>query len=393
VNIVIVCRFPFPTGYSGTNRIISYSRGLIELGNKVKVLIINRTENKNNIKNKKPKGIYNGIEFEYISKNTVKPNSKFVKALYLLQDLIKSYMWLIKFSKELPIDILLISSDLCYDVFLFSSLKKTKFINKVFWIVDEYPSPIRYGGKSISFISLFLYKLSLKKINGLISMTKAVRDFYKKISDFNFPSLIMPMTVEPERFIYSRDNQQNLKIITYIGNLEIYKDSLDILIEAFSLFCKERTDYKLWLVGEGKDMQILKHKVDQMRLSDYIVFLGSKTREEIEKILSLSNILVLSRTKNKRSEGGFPTKLGEYLASGKPVIITNVGEISDYLTDKVNAFIVEPNNIEAFANCLLYVANHYDEAIKVGLEGKKLTESVFNYKTQAIRMYEFFKEV
>ena len=121
--------------------------------------------------------------------------------------------------------------------------------------------------------------------------------------------------------------------------------------------------------------------------------MGSKTREEIEKILSLSHILVLSRTKNKRSEGGFPTKLGEYLASGKPVITTNVGEISDYLTDKVNAFIVEPNNVEAFANCLLYVANHYDEAIKVGLEGKKLAESVFNYKTQAIRMYEFFKVI
>lgn len=393
MNIVIVCRFPFPTGYSGTNRIISYSRGLIELGNKVKVLIINRTENKNNIKNKKLKGIYNGIEFEYISKNTVKPNSKFGKALYLLQDLVKSYMRLIKLSKELPIDILLISSDLCYDVFLFSSLIKTKFINKVFWIVDEYPSPIRYGSKSISFISLFLYKLSLKKINGLISMTKAVRDFYKQICDFNFPSLIMPMTVEPERFIYSSNNQQILKIITYIGNLEIYKDSLDILIEAFSLFYRERTDYKLWLVGEGKDYKILKQKVDQMKLSDYIIFMGSKTREEIEKILSLSHILVLSRTKNKRSEGGFPTKLGEYLASGKPVITTNVGEISDYLTDKVNAFIVEPNNVEAFANCLLYVANHYDEAIKVGLEGKKLAESVFNYKTQAIRMYEFFKVI
>ncbi len=390
MNIIIICRFPFPVGYSGTNRIISYSKGLIELGCKVKVLIIRRTENKNNIKNKNNKGVIEGIEYEYTSKSNIKSNSKFGKAVYLIKDFIASYIKIIKLANINPVDILLISSDLSYDVFLFSTLNNKKNIKKVFWIVDEYPPPIRYGRKSISFISSFLYKNSLKRLNGLISMTKVVRDFYRGICDYDFPSLIMPMTVEPERFIYSRNNQQNLKIITYIGNLEIYKDNIDILIESFSLFCKERNDYKLWLVGEGKDEHKLKQKVNQMGLSNYVVFKGSKSRNEIPEILAISSILVLTRVKTARSDGGFPTKLGEYLASGKPVILTNVGEINEYIIDRVNAFLVEPNNIKAFSNCLLYVANHYEEAIKVGLEGKKLAEGVFNYKTQAVRMYDFF---
>ena len=90
--------------------------------------------------------------------------------------------------------------------------------------------------------------------------------------------------------------------------------------------------------------------------------------------------------------GGFPTKLGEYLASGKPVIVTNVGEISEYLTDRQNAYIIEPNNIEALYNCFKYIADHYEEAINVGLEGRKLAEGIFNYKSQAIRMYDFIRE-
>lgn len=390
MNIIIICRFPFPVGYSGTNRIISYSKGLIELGCKVKVLIIRRTENKNNIKNKDNKGVFEGIEYEYTSKSNIKSNSKFSKAVYLIKDIIASYIKLFKLAKINPIDLLLISSDLCYDIFLFSRLNNINSIKKVFWIVDEYPSPIRYGSKSISFISSLLYKNSLKRLNGLISMTKVVRDFYKGICDFDFPSLIMPITVELENFIFPSNYNQNFKIITYIGNMEIYKDNLDILIESFSLFCKERNDYKLWLVGEGKDVHILKQKVDQMGLSNCVVFKGSKLRNEIPEILAISSILVLTRVKNTRSDGGFPTKLGEYLASGKPVILTNVGEINEYIIDQVNAFLVEPNNINAFSKCLLYVANHYEEAMKVGLEGRKLAEGVFNYKTQAIRMYDFF---
>jgi len=100
------------------------------------------------------------------------------------------------------------------------------------------------------------------------------------------------------------------------------------------------------LVGEGKDEHKLKQKVNQMGLSNYVVFKGSKSRNEIPEILAISSILVLTRVKTARSDGGFPTKLGEYLASGKPVILTNVGEINEYIIDRVNAFLVEPNNIK-----------------------------------------------
>jgi len=144
-------------------------------------------------------------------------------------------------------------------------------------------------------------------------------------------------------------------------------------------------------VGDGKDTPKLKKYVNQMGISESVIFTGSVNRDEIPCVLSNSSILILARTNNKRAMGGFPTKLGEYLASGKPVIVTNVGEISEYLTDKQNAYIIEPNNIEALYNCFKYIADHYEEEINVGLEGRKLAEGIFNYKSQAIRMYDFIR--
>ena len=56
----------------------------------------------------------------------------------------------------------------------------------------------------------------------------------------------------------------------------------------------------------------------------------------------------MARPDSRQARGGFPTKLGEYLATGKPVCVTKVGEITVYLEDNVSAFLAEPE-----VRCLL----------------------------------------
>jgi len=292
-------------------------------------------------------------------------------------------------SRELPIDALVISSDFWYDVYAFSLLGRFSGIRKTFWIVDEFPVEIRYGGKCISWMSSVSFKASLRRLNGQICMTRSVRDFYKSLSERDYPSLIMPMTVESDRFRMS--DEPGSKLITYAGNMEIDKDGLQILIEAFRVFWSARKDYKLCLVGDGKDAGIIKNMVRDMHLCDGVVFCGAVHRDAIPGLLAKSSMLCLPRQRSRRAEGGFPTKLGEYLAAGKPVIVTNVGEISTYLTHNVSAYIAEPDNAQSLVDCITYVADHSEEAKKVGLEGRKLADGVFNYKNQAMRLYDFLR--
>jgi glycosyltransferase involved in cell wall biosynthesis len=70
-------------------------------------------------------------------------------------------------------------------------------------------------------------------------------------------------------------------------------------------------------------------------------------------------------------------------------VTVNVGEISDYLSDGLNAFLVEPGNCSEMANKLNDIFNNYDLATKVGEKGKALTENVFNYDYQSKRMIGF----
>ena len=75
MRIAIVTYAPFPLGLATTNRVYYYAKGLIDQGMEAKVFIITSTEEKENIKNKSKKGVYNGIPFEYTSVSTVRDKS------------------------------------------------------------------------------------------------------------------------------------------------------------------------------------------------------------------------------------------------------------------------------------------------------------------------------
>lgn len=99
----------------------------------------------------------------------------------------------------------------------------------------------------------------------------------------------------------------------------------------------------------------------------------------------------MARSKDLESKASFPSKLTEYLATGRPVITVNVGEISDYLVDGENSFIVEAGNSEELANKIEYVMSNYNYALEVAEKGKQLTGTVFNYNFQANRIVDFLR--
>ena len=203
------------------------------------------------------------------------------------------------------------------------------------------------------------------------------------------------MIVDPARFEYISSKQDNSKtIITYCGTLDGDKDGVPILIESFAIIANEFPSAKLKLIGSLNNEitnQKIKAKVQKLKIENRVIFTGSVKTKQIPELLKHSDLLALARPANKQAEGGFPTKLGEYLATGNPVVVTNVGEISLFLKDKKNAFIAEPDSAEKFSEKLreaLLDSNRNS----IGLEGKKLVYNEFNYLTQAKVLEKMFLE-
>ena len=182
------------------------------------------------------------------------------------------------------------------------------------------------------------------------------------------------------------------KYIGYCGLVSLHKDGVDDLIKAFSIFSSKHQEYKLKIIGPFQNNDVyetLKKMVNELDLKDKVLFTGAITPAQMPQLLYDAEILALARPSNLQAQYGFPTKLGEYLATGNPVCVTKVGEIPYFLQDGVNAFMAEPDNPKSFADALCRIADDIDKAREIALEGRKLVFDVFSAVTQAKKALDF----
>jgi len=223
--------------------------------------------------------------------------------------------------------------------------------------------------------------------DGMIVMTDALQNYFKNKINRNATIFKLPMTVEMNRFEYSKKIYP-FEYIAYCGFMGGNKDGVDILIRAFGEISNEFNEKKLVLIGDGpsEDMNKYRSIVHNMGIDQKVIFTGNVSRNEIPDYLCNAKILALARPSSLQSSGGFPSKLGEYLSTGKPVVVTSTGEITNYLINESTAFIAEPGNINSFAECLRKVLNNQELAERVGKEGKLVAAGCFDYQLQSLNL-------
>lgn len=105
-------------------------------------------------------------------------------------------------------------------------------------------------------------------------------------------------------------------VIISVGRLHITQKRQDILLYAYQKISKEYPFVSLWIVGSGKDENVLKRMTDKLGISEKVKFLGYQ--EDIPGILCKSNLFVLSSDFE-----GIPNALIEALQCRIPVISTD----------------------------------------------------------------------
>ena len=89
----------------------------------------------------------------------------------------------------------------------------------------------------------------------------------------------------------------------------------------------------------------------------------------------------------------FSTKLGEYLAASKPLIITNVGEAMNWLKDKKSAYIIPPKDKQALANAIVKAVENPIERKRIGLNGQDVCKNSFDYRVWGKALVDFLMKI
>jgi colanic acid/amylovoran biosynthesis glycosyltransferase len=116
---------------------------------------------------------------------------------------------------------------------------------------------------------------------------------------------------------------------------------IDVLIKACAILKKENIPFECLIVGDGVERADLEVLIRELHLSKEVSLLGYKTQEEVFRLLSKAKVLALP----SRSES-LGNVFTEARACRVPVIGPNTRGVPEVITDGVDGFLVEPDNIE-----------------------------------------------
>lgn len=387
--LIVISSGSFPYGGAATNRHLSYLKPFAKMGVETNVYLLNKSKHQSLLSNS-DEGVYENINFKYTLLK--KSNNVYLKSYNYLKSTInarKIVLRDLKFSNLNKSTVILVLSTDPFVLFMFIKLAK-KYKVKIFHERTEYPF-INQTSIFKRYRLLFYYPL-LKKLNGLFVITEALVKFFQQYMD---PEKIIrvPMTVEPERFQINRSESEYGEYIAYCGSMYGDKDGVPILLKAFDLFAEKNKNVNLVLIGDTRNKErfgLIESIYFKMANKERVFFTGKVERDQMPRLLVNATVLALARPDNIQAKGGFPTKLGEYLATGNPVVVTSVGEIPNYLKHLDNAYIAKPDSMEDFAKVLeLPFLDPYN-ARRIGMKGKELVHEVFNNVVQAEHLFQFF---
>jgi glycosyltransferase involved in cell wall biosynthesis len=136
-------------------------------------------------------------------------------------------------------------------------------------------------------------------------------------------------------------------LVTTVANLRATKDHV-ALLNAAALVLERVPLVRFLIVGQGPLESELRSLHHTLALGDRVQFLGQ--RDDVPSVLAASDVFALS----SRFEG-LPVALMEALASGLPVVATNVGGIPEIVTDGREARLVAPERHDLLAAALIEV--------------------------------------
>jgi len=199
--------------------------------------------------------------------------------------------------------------------------------------------------------------------------------------------LLIPVTAKenfnPDKHVFNNPLQ-----LVYAGTFDL-KDGVSDIIEGFILFHKVNSNSVLILTGKSDQQLMYKEKYKD---HPNIVFKGYLTDDKFYNLLRNADVMCMCRTNSGFSNAGFPFKLGEYLATGNPVISTKASDVENYLTSD-DAYLIDFNSPQQICNSLMKIVNNPEESHRIGLNGRKKYQKFFSSEVNGKLFYDLLKTI
>ena len=180
------------------------------------------------------------------------------------------------------------------------------------------------------------------------------------------------------------------ELVLYIGQLH-GAQYVDLLLKAVDQVHRKRPEVTFMIVGEGFFEKRLKKLAVELGLDGKVIFTGAVPHDDIPYYIAASDVCVASFKDTQVTRCKSPLKIVEYLAGGKPIVASNVGEVRKMVGGA--GVLVEPGNWQALAEGILQLLQDKSLCRKLSARARSRAETKYNWRYTADSLLSAYQKI
>jgi len=234
-----------------------------------------------------------------------------------------------------------------------------------------------------------LFSNYLKYPHRIIAVSKAARAFIEHFTET--PVEIIPNGVDDAVFTPRREKEKikekfgiEGKVVLYVSRMS-YRKGPHVLLNAFS----QIDDAVLIMVGSGEMLPFLRAQAKFLKIENRVKFVGYVKNEILPEIFGMADVFVLPSI----TAEAFGIVILEAMASGLPVVATDVGGIPEIVKESKSGLLVPPGNELELRNAIQKLILDDDLRELLGSNGRKAVEERYSWNRVTEKIEKTYEDV
>lgn len=319
---------------------------------------------------------------------------------WILYDVFSFFYLLIGSLKERP-DVIYFRETHSFVPLIVSKLIRRPLVIEVNgWVLEELRM-IGYSRWKLGFLA-FCQRHNFRRASGLVAVTEGLKELIRMSYGVDERRIaVVPNGTNPEIFrpLETAVCRKRLGLdvtrdyVGFIGSCYAYH-GLDYLIDCAPLVLKACPDVRFMIAGDGDRRTAWQDKVKRMGLEDEFDFPGRVPYSDAPCYINSFSVCVAPWQKEYPNRIGLsPMKLFDYMACGRPVVLSAVRGVREIVERHNTGLAVDVENSEVFAGALVALLKDEASRIAMGENGRRLVERSFTWEVTARKIEGVLEEV
>ena len=256
-----------------------------------------------------------------------------------------------------------------------------------------------WGGLHLTRAAALVERINLRAAERVVVVSDVLRRQLVAAGVAPTRLVLNPNGVDPAQFRPERDGTAVRRrlgldssiVVGFSGTFGLWH-GIQILADVLARVAQARPQVHWLLIGDGPLRRLVDDAVVQHGLGERVSLPGLVPHAEMPAYLAACDILVSPH--GRQADGGeffgSPTKLFEYMAAGRPIVASAVGQIAEALVDEQSALLVPPDDPDALCTAIVRLVDDACLRVRLAQAARQAAELRHTWRQNAERVLAEF---